>query len=142
MKRPAKRPRRKTNFYLSDARLPPRFIAAWFSDKDVDVEIAPETIRDWREAGYFGPRAQRPGRCRLSWQELLTACGAWSPTGSFADLQRKPYPSEAVAVRLGLSHGTTLERFRSRGIPGGFKIGAYWFARPAEFDAALANRCL
>ena len=140
MKPSTKRPRTKTNFYRPDARLPPRFVAAWFSDQSVDVTIAPETILAWRKAGCFGPRAmQAVGQVRLSWHELLTACGAWSPTGSIADLQRKPYPSEVVATRLGLSHESALERFRRRRIPGGFKIGAYWYARAVELDAALAQ---
>jgi hypothetical protein len=130
--------RRKTNFYHPTATLPPRFVAAWFSDQSLEVEITTETIRAWREAGHFGARAQKKGRCRMTWQELFTACGLWCPTGSMSDLQRKPYTSEAVATRLGIQHSTALERFRKRAIPGGFKIGAYWYARPSEFDAAQA----
>jgi hypothetical protein len=132
--------RRPIDFYLPEAELPPRFVAAWFSDEAAGVRIAAETIRNWREAGYFGPRAAGPGRIRLTWNELLAACKSWSPSGSFAEMQRKPYPSEIVAVRLGLSHAAVLERFRARRIAGGFKIGSYWYARAAEFDAAQALR--
>jgi hypothetical protein len=134
-----KRPRKRTNFFLSHATLPPRFVAAWFSDPTIDVEITSETVRAWRKAGFFGPRAeQAEGRVRLTWPELFTACGSWSPKGLLKDLQRKPYPSEVVAVRLGIEHATVLDRFRKRKIPGGFKIGAYWYARASDFDAAQA----
>lgn len=131
--------RRRTDFYRPEAELPPRFVAAWFSNEEAGVKIAAETIRNWREAGYFGPRAAQPGRIRLTWNELLAACKSWSPAGSFAEMQRKPYPSEIVAVRLGLSHGAALERFRTHRVAGGFKIGSYWYARAGEFDAATAQ---
>jgi hypothetical protein len=134
-----KRPRKRTNFFHPGATLSPRFVAAWFSDESVDVRITSETIQAWRKAGFFGPRAQQSqGRVRFTWQELFTACGAWSPKGSLEDLQRKPYPSEIVAARLGREHSTVLDRFRKKKIAGGFKIGAYWYARPSEFDAAQA----
>jgi hypothetical protein len=55
-----------------------------------------------------------------------------------AEMQRWPYPSEILAARLGLSHSTALEHFRERRVPGDFKMGAYWYARAAEFDTALA----
>lgn len=139
MQKRAKRHPWATGFFQPYARLPPRFVADWFSDEDLEIKIGSETILAWRKAGYFGPRAQHArGMIRLSWQELFAACGAWSPTGSLADMQRKPYPSEVVAARLGLSHRNALERFRSRRVRGGFKIGAYWYARAAEFDAAHA----
>lgn len=133
------RTRTTTHFHLAGASLPPRFIARWFSDDSVEVRITSETVRAWRKAGFFGPRAQAAkGHVRVTWPELFKATGAWSPNGSFNDLQRKPYPSEIVAARLGLSHHTALDRFRRHRIPGGFKIGAYWYARASEFDAAQA----
>jgi hypothetical protein len=54
-------------------------------------------------------------------------------------MQRKPYTSEAVAVRLGLDHQTTLDRCRKRKIAGAFKMGIYWYARAAEFDASQST---
>ncbi|HET6157340.1 MAG TPA: hypothetical protein VFE34_03270 [Dongiaceae bacterium] len=135
MPRERKKSFQSKRFYLPRAKLPPRFVAWWFSDEDLEIEITSETIRDWRKAGYFGPEAKRSERHRFTWEELLTACGAWSPKGSMRDLQRQPYTSETVAAELGLSHDTALDRFRKKKIPGGFKVGMYWYARAAEFDA-------
>ncbi len=130
---PAKR------LFRPDAMLPPRFVAWYFSDPDIDLKIGSDTIRAWRKAGHFGDRARWvKGRGCISWQELMAATGAWSPTGSFGDMQRRPYASEVVAIKMGISHRQVLDRFRRRKVAGGFKLGAYWYARAADFDAARA----
>jgi hypothetical protein len=129
----------KKRLFRQDAMLPPRFMAWHFSDETVGLRVTTETIRSWRKSGFFGDRARRAkGQVRLSWQELLTAKGVWSPMGSFEEMQRQPYPSEVVAIKLGLEHRVALDRFRKRKIAGGFKLGAYWYARAADFDASRA----
>jgi hypothetical protein len=125
--------------FRRDAMLPPRFVRWHFSDKSIGLEISSDTVRAWRDKGYLGNRASlEEGRVCISWQEFLMAQGAWSPTGSFSEMQRQPYASEVVAAKLGISHRIALDRFRNRKIPGGFKMGAYWYARATDFDAARA----
>src|SRR5690349_18386977 len=63
--------------FRHDAKLPPRFLAWFFSNGTENLKVTSATVRDWRDKGLFGEDAKNAaGHARISWPVLLKSIGA------------------------------------------------------------------